>query len=147
MPFSLAGRPAFLLKHPDLAEVVLVTEHHKFAKSYGLQRAARLLGSGLLTAEGERHRHRRAVVQPAFHRQQLERYGQIMVAYASRVRDRWRAKQAVDVVAEAGALTLAIVGRTLFGSDVDSLSVEVRHALKVASDSLDPLISLLAPAR
>ena len=147
VPFSLAGRPAFLVKHPDLAEAVLVTGHHNFVKGYGLQRAARLLGSGLLTAEGERHRRRRAVVQPAFHRQQLERYGQIMVAHAVQVRDRWREKQTVDVTAEAGALTLAIVGRTLFGSDVESLSVEVRRALKVASDSVDPLISLLAPAR
>lgn len=147
VPFSLAGRPAFLLKHPDLAEAVLVTRHHEFVKADGLQRAARLLGNGLLTAEGDRHRRRRAVVQPAFHRQQLERYGQMMVAHAVRFRDRWRAQQTVDIVAEAGALTLAIVGRTLFGADIESLSVEVRHALKVASDSLDPLISLLAPTR
>lgn len=147
VPFSLAGRPAFLLKHPDLAEAMLVTRHHEFVKADGLQRAARLLGNGLLTAEGDRHRRRRAVVQPAFHRQQLERYGQMMVAHAVRFRDRWRAQQTVDIAAEAGALTLAIVGRTLFGADVESFSVEVRHALKVASDSLDPLISLLAPTR
>lgn len=145
-PFSLAGKPAVLVKHPDVAEAVLVSEHYKFIKSYGLQRAARLLGSGLLTAEGERHRRQRAVVQPAFHRQQLERYGQIMVAHAIRFRDRWRDEQVVDVTAEAGSLTLTIVGRTLFGADVESLTAEVRQALKVASDSLDPLISLLAPA-
>ena len=70
-----------------------------------------------------------------------------MVAHAARVRDRWRDNLTVDVVAEAGALTLAIVGRTLFGSNVELLSVEVRRALKAASDSLDPLISLLAPGR
>jgi cytochrome P450 len=87
------------------------------------------------------------VVQPAFHRQRLERYGQMMVADAVRFRDRWRARQTVDVAAEASALTLAIVGRTLFGADVESLSVEVRHALTTASDTLDPLISLLAPSR
>ncbi len=147
VPFSLAGQPAFLLTHPDLVEAVLVTRHHEFVKAYGLQRAARLLGNGLLTAEGERHRRQRAAVQPVFHRQQLERYGQIMVAHAVRLRDRWRAVETVDVAAEAGALTLAIVGETLFGADVESLSVEVRRALMVASDALDPLVSLLAPTR
>ena len=147
VPFSLAGRPAFLLTHPDLAESVLVSHHHRFVKADGLQRARRLLGNGLLTAEGERHRRQRNVVQPAFHRQQLERYAGRMVDHAARVRDRWRPNQPVDVVAEAGALTLAIVGDTLFGADVESLSAEVRQALMAASDALDPLVSLLAPAR
>ena len=147
VPFSLAGRPAFLVKHPDVVEAVLVSQHHKFVKAYGLQRARRLLGNGLLTAEGERHRRQRNVAQPAFHRQQLERYAAIMVAHAARARDRWQPHQTIDVSAEAGALTLAIVGETLFGADVESLSVEVRRALMAASDALDPLISLLAPAR
>ena len=147
VPFSLAGRPAFLLKHPAAVEAVLVSQHDKFVKSYGLQRVRRLLGNGLLTAEGDAHRRQRNVVQPAFHRQALERYGEIMVRHAARARDRWQPHQTVEVSAEAGALTLAIVGETLFGADIESLSVEVRQALMVASDALDPLISLLAPAR
>ena len=145
--FSLAGRPAFLLQHPDVAEAVLVSQQHKFVKADGLHRARRLLGNGLLTAEGERHRRQRNVVQPAFHRQQLERYAESMVAHAARARDRWQPQQTIEVSVEASALTLAIVGETLFGADVESLSVEVRHALMAASDALDPLVSLLAPLR
>jgi cytochrome P450 len=147
VPFSLAGRPAFLLTHPDVVETVLVSQHHKFVKASGLQRVRRLLGDGLLTAEGERHRRQRSVAQPAFHRPQLEQYAAVMVAHAARARDRWQPHGIVDVPAEAGALTLGIVGETLFGADVESLSVEVRRALMTASDALDPLISLLAPAR
>lgn len=44
----------------------------------------------LLTAEGENHRHRRRVVQPAFHRQRLDAYAETMVAHAARFRDRWQ---------------------------------------------------------
>jgi cytochrome P450 len=147
VPFSLAGRSAFLLKHPDFAESVLVTHQHKFVKAYGLQRATRLLGHGLLTAEGERHRTQRAVVQPAFHRQRLESHAQAMVTEAVQVRDRWRDRDVIDVAAEVGALTLAIVVRTLFGADVASMSGEIREAVKTASDAMDPLVSLLAPMR
>jgi cytochrome P450 len=147
VPFSLAGRPAFLLKHPDDVEGVLVAHHHKFVKADGLQRAARLLGDGLLTAEGESHRRRRSVVQPAFHRQQLDRYAAIMVRHAVGVRDGWTAGQSIDAGAEAGALTLAIVGEALFDADVTSLSGAVRDAIRTASDALDPLISLIAPSR
>ena len=147
VPFSLAGRSTFLLKHPDLVESVLVTHQHKFVKAYGLQRATRLLGHGLLTAEGEHHRRQRAVVQPAFHRQRLEGYAQTMVMEAVKVRDRWTEGDAIDVSAEAGALTLSIVARTLFGADVDLMSADIRRAVRTASDAMDPLVSLLAPMR
>jgi cytochrome P450 len=147
VPFALAGKPAFLVKHPDAVESVLITEHHRFAKSYGLQRARRLLGNGLLTADGESHRRQRAIVQPAFHRQQLERYGSIMARHGARVRDRWRDRQLVDISTEAGDLTLAIVVEAMFGCDVASLTAEVRRAVRTASETLDPLVSLLAPAR
>jgi cytochrome P450 len=147
VPFSLAGRSAFLLKHPDGIESVLVEHHQKFAKSFGLQRATRLLGHGLLTAEGESHRRQRTAVQPAFHRQRLERHADTMVAEAMRVRDGWQSGGAIDITAEAGGLTLAIVGRALFGADLTSLSADVRRAVATASDAMDPLISLLAPIR
>ena len=147
VPFSLAGRPAFLLKHPDLTEAVLVSQQDKFVKAPGLHRTRRLLGNGLLTSESEAHRRQRSVAQPAFHRQQLDRYGATMVAYAVRARDRWRPHQTIEVPAEASALTLAVVGKTLFGADVESLSIEIRQALMEASDTLDPLVSLLAPGR
>jgi cytochrome P450 len=147
VPFSLAGRPAFLLKHPDDVESVLVTHHERYVKAHGLQRAARLLGNGLLTAEGERHRARRMIVQPAFHRRQLERYARLIVDAAARSRDRWRPGEALDVGGEAGALTLAITARALFGADIEPLSSEVRQALRSASATLDPLVTLLAPAR
>jgi cytochrome P450 len=147
VPFALAGRPAILVKHPDLVEAVLVTQHQSFTKTEGLRRASRLLGTGLLTAEGERHRRQRAVMQPMFHRQRIERHAEAMVARAAEVRDAWQDQKSVDVAAEAGALTLAIAGHALFGADLGPVSSEIRAAVKAASDALDPLISLLAPAR
>jgi cytochrome P450 len=147
VPFSLAGHPAFLLKHPDLVEAVLVTHQDKFTKSNGLRRAARLLGKGLLTAEGESHRRQRSTIQPAFHRQRLERYSEIMVAHAVRMSHGWQDGETVNIVALAGALTLSIVGQALFGDDLRTVSDDVRRAARTASDSLDPFISLLAPVR
>lgn len=145
--FSLGRRPAFLLRHPEDIEAVLVTHHHKFVKAYGLQRARRLLGNGLLTSEGEEHRRQRAAIQPGFHRPHLEQYAAIMVAQTARVRDSWRESVPIDVSSETSALTLAIVTQSLFGTDVGSLSSDVRRALQLATDTIDPLVSLLAPAR
>jgi cytochrome P450 len=147
VPFSLAGRQAFLLKEPALVEAVLVTNPQNYVKAEGLRRARRLLGNGLLTAEGEQHRRQRSVIQPAFHRQQLHRYAAIMVAETERLSASWRDRQPIDLGADTGGLTLAIVCRTVFGAEVDGLTEEVRAALKTASATLDPMISLLAPVR
>lgn len=147
VPFVLAGQRTFLLKHPAFVEAVLVSHHQKFIKAYGLQRAARLVGNGLLTAEGERHRQQRKTVQPAFHRQRLEGYADVMVARAVGLRERWNHEQIIDLASEMSGLTLAIVGKALFGVEVESMAADVRQALTTAIDSLDPLISLLAPMR
>ena len=74
VPFSLGGHRAFLLNHPDYVEDVLVLNHSKFTKPPALQRSRALLGTGLLTAEGELHRRRRRLAQPAFSSDRMEAY-------------------------------------------------------------------------
>lgn len=147
VPFSIGRRQAFLLNHPAHIEEVLVSHHEKFVKGPAFERARRLLGNGLLTAEGPGHRRRRHLMQPALHRAQMERYGETMVACATRLRDTWQQGQPIDVAREMGSLTLAITGRTLFGVDAEPYASEVRRAVAMATASADPLVSLLAPLR
>src|SRR5206468_9405302 len=118
--FRLGPQRMALLNHPDYVEDVLVTRARLFKKGRALERAKRLLGEGLLTAEGEAHLRQRRLVQPSFHRQRIEGYAQAMVAHASRTAERWRDGGEIDVAAEMTQLTLTIVGDTLFGSDVES---------------------------
>src|SRR5918993_474558 len=73
----------------------------------------------LLTDEGEVHRRQRRLAQPAFHRQRVAAYGDVMAAYAIRARDRWHAGETIDVGQEMMRLTLAVVGKTLFDADVE----------------------------
>ena len=147
VPFSLGGHPAFLLNHPDYVEDVLVVNHSNFSKPPALQRSSALLGSGLLTAEGELHRRRRRVLQPAFGQDRMDAYGTTVAWCAERVHERWHDSQIVDMAAEMHRLTLAVIGQILFGADLAAEAADVRRALTVASASLDPLLSLLAPAR
>lgn len=147
VPFSLGGHRAFLLNHPDYVEDVLVLNHSKFIKPPALQRSSALLGTGLLTAEGELHRRRRRLAQPAFSPDRMNAHAATIARCAGRVHERWRDGQMVDMAAEMHALTLAVIGQILFGADLAPHADEVRRALTVASASIDPLFSLLAPAR
>ena len=133
--FTFGSQPVYLVSHPDLIEDVLVTSAKKFMKGIALQRAKRLLGEGLLTSEGQMHLRQRRTIQPLFHRQQVQRFAEAMVRHAVRWRDSVQDGATIDVTAEMGELTLAIVGETLFSTDVQSDAEEVREALSDAVQS------------
>lgn len=133
--FSFGSQQVYLVSHPDFIEDILVTSAKKFMKGVALQRAKRLLGEGLLTSEGQMHLRQRRTIQPLFHRQHVQRLSATMVAHAGRWRDSVTAGATLDVTAEMGALTLAIVGDTLFSTNVESDTTEVREALHDAVQS------------
>jgi cytochrome P450 len=125
----LGRQHIYCVSHPDAIRDVLVTHQNKFKKSRMLERARVLLGDGLLTSEGEHHRRQRRLVQPAFHRDRLAGYGAVMVERTVAARDRWQSGQSFDVLQEMMRMTLAIVAKTLFSTDVDSEADEIGVAL------------------
>ena len=133
--FTFGPQQVYLVSHPDWIEDVLVTSARKFHKGVALQRAKRLLGEGLLTAEGQAHLKQRRTIQPLFHRQQVQRFADAMVKHAIRWRDSIAPNSTIDVTNEMAGLTLAIVGETLFSSNVQSDADEVRDALSGAVQS------------
>ncbi|HEX8635792.1 MAG TPA: cytochrome P450 [Pyrinomonadaceae bacterium] len=140
--FRLGPQRALLLNHPDLIRDALVTRGDHFHKGRALQRSKRLLGEGLLTSEGEYHRRQRRLAQPAFHRKRVESYGAAMVAYAARSSARWRDGETLDIAHEMTRLTLSIVGKTLFDSDVEAEADEIGRAL---TEMLELFQMLLLP--
>ena len=127
--FRMGGQHMFLANHPEYIREVLVTRNANFAKGRALQRAKRLLGQGLLTSEGELHRRQRLLVQPAFHRQRIASYGQVMVDHADRASSRWKDGDTFDMSHEMTRLTLGIVAKTLFDAEVDSEADEIGEAM------------------
>ena len=120
---------AFFFRHPDQVKDVLVTHQHSFVKGRGLEWAKQFLGEGLLTSEGEFHRRQRRLSQPAFHRQRVQSYGTVMTDYAVRARERWRDGQAMDLAHEMMSLTMEVVAKTLFDTDVSGEADEIGASL------------------
>jgi len=132
--FAIASAELVLVNDPELIHRVTVTDHRKYYKSRGLERAKRLLGEGLLTSEGEVHLQHRRMLQPAFHRQRIAGYADSMVESAHRAASRWKSGDIIDITAELQRLTLAIVGRTLFDEDIESEAPEIGQALGESMD-------------
>jgi cytochrome P450 len=141
---DVPGSAAYLLNHPDLVHDVLVADHRSFHKGPTIQAAKMLLGESLLTSEDETHRRQRRLIQPMFHHERIASYAASMVRFAERAAERWGDGEQVDIQAEMSALTLAVVGDTLFGTDVDEYrSATVRRALTDTLGMFDRVYSPL----
>jgi cytochrome P450 len=138
--FRLGPVFVYLVNDPDLIRSVLVTRADAYHKGRALERARRLLGQGLLTSEGALHLRQRRLMQPAFHRERIAGYGETMVRYAGRAAERWKAGETIDVHKEMVALTLAIVGKTLFDADVEEEADEIGKALTEALELFQRLL-------
>ncbi len=124
------GVPMCLLNRPDCIESVLVTQHNNFEKSKDYRALRRVLGNGLLTSEGEFWRRQRKLVQPAFHQERIAAYTEVMVAYSERMLASWKDGQGLDVHEAMMRLTLDIVAKTLFDTDVSREAEDVGAALQ-----------------
>jgi cytochrome P450 len=124
------GVPLCLLNRPDCIESVLVTQHNNFEKSKDYRALRRVLGNGLLTSEGEFWRRQRKLVQPAFHQERIAAYTQVMVAYTERMLASWKDGKGLDVHEAMMRLTLDIVAKTLFDTDVSREAEDVGAALQ-----------------
>jgi cytochrome P450 len=118
------------INHPDLVEEVLVNQNRKFIKHYRLRDATRTLGQGLLISEGDFWRGQRRLAQPAFHRERIAAYGQLMVKLTDGMLATWADGQARDAQDDMMRLTLEIVAKALFDAEVGGDSAEVRAAME-----------------
>ena len=136
----LRGRlfPTALVADPVLARTVL-TRPTGFRQGRGVDVLRFTLGQGLLTSSGELHRRQRRLVQPAFHARRLATYARDAVELGSARSASWHDGQRIDVAAEMSSLTLEVVGRTLFGTDVrDEVAIvsQAQHELLKVFPSL-----------
>jgi cytochrome P450 len=121
----------FLIYHPDAIEELLVARNRDFIKSPGVRLLRPVLGDGLLLSEGDTWLRQRRLVQPAFHRQRVAGYGDVMASFAARHIAAWKDGDTRDMHAEMMALTQAIVAKTLFDADVSGDAHEAGQAAEV----------------
>jgi cytochrome P450 len=119
----------YVIHHPDDVKRVLVTNHRNYTKGVGLDRVKILLGNGIMTSEGDLWLKQRLMMQPMFHRRVITEFAQIIGAANDRFIVRWEAQAArgerVNVTDDMSELTLDIVLRAVFGTDLDRLSAQL----------------------
>lgn len=140
--WSVLGRHIYVISDADVLDHVHREHARVLCKSRALMEAKVLLGNGLLTNEGADHLRQRRLVQPAFHRDRIREYAERMVAATLDHEREWTAGRTVEMAADMSALTLDIVGRTLFGADLRADAAGVGASL---SKLLEAFPRLMVP--
>jgi cytochrome P450 len=134
---------AYVVNHPDLVREVLVTGGKDFMKGPTMQAVKLVLGENLLTSEEPQHMRRRRLMQPLFHHERIASYGDTMVRLAEWASAKWANGASVDVHQEMARLTLAIVGATVFDTDVET--EDARAVTRALSDFLSMFDRVYSP--
>jgi cytochrome P450 len=120
--YRFLGTSIVFINDPEYIREILVTQAASFVKERTVRRMKLLLGEGLITSDDPIHMRQRKVAAPAFHRQRIAAYGDQIVACAAHQSDTWQQEtpsgQPIDIAAASMKLSLEIVARTLFNTEV-----------------------------
>jgi cytochrome P450 len=143
----LAHVPVYLVAHPRDIETVLVTNAGNFTKSADYRALARVLGRGLLTSEGDFWKRQRSLIQPAFHRESIQAYANVMTHATRRMLESWQEKGERNIHEDMMRVTLEIVAQCLYGAEVAGAAERVGKAMEVVTEKFvnNASLALLFP--
>lgn len=124
-----AGRHVFQANHPDLIQELLLTDARHHHRGIVMQKAQLVLGQGLLSSEDPHHMRQRRLAQPAFHRDRIAAYGTVIGTYTRELTYSWKPGDIRDLHDDMQLLSLRIVGKTMFNSEMESINARIAAAI------------------
>lgn len=113
--------PTVWIASPQGARDVLANHDGAFDKRTNMVRQVRLLsGDSVFSLAHEPWKPRRRTLQPLFTKKHVEGFTGHMSAAAQGLAEGWADGSVIDIDAESRRLTLRVLGRSLFGLDLDS---------------------------
>jgi cytochrome P450 len=117
----LAAGPSRFVVVRDPQEIwrVLVTDGDSFRPGKWKRRARRFVGDTLNTLDGNEHRRRRLLLQPALDRRRIARFEPAVAARVERAQDEWQDGARIPLRVELERLSLVVAGEVLLSAEVD----------------------------
>ncbi|MBM9577498.1 cytochrome P450 [Leptospira sp. 201903070] len=148
--FGIRKTRIFMIQSPEDIRHVLQENSANYHKSVFYDELKRILGKGLLTSEGDFWKKQRRLIQPAFHRQRISEFTHIMAEETRTIFQEWESRQkngtlGVDLSEEMMRLTFAIVGKTLFRSDVKEYSDIIATNVEIAMQEVTKRLTMVFP--
>lgn len=129
----------YQVNHPALVEQILVNDRERFKKaSMSQEDLGDLLGQGLVLSEGDLWERQRERIQPAFYMDRIAEYADTMVAEVQSAADDWHGSPTVNIENEMKGLTLRILIKSMFGSDIEYEERGIRQTVQSLQEPGQP---------
>jgi len=136
--YNVAGDDGYMVRHPEDIQRVLVTDASDFCRAQITQDSlGQVADGGLFLDEGDAWQRERTALQPAFYRDRIETYAEMMVRYASERADEWGGRERVVVSDEMRTLTLEILTKTLLDVDIRGRESDIGDAAEAITANFD----------
>ncbi|MEL7147062.1 MAG: cytochrome P450, partial [Bacteroidota bacterium] len=114
--FRLAHRYIYYVNDPSYIHHILQDNHRNYKKSLAYKKLSLMLGNGLFTSDGDFWLRQRRLAQPAFHKERIEGYFEIIKRHVSEFIVTSRcATDSLALGSEMTKLTLKIIAEALLG--------------------------------
>jgi cytochrome P450 len=139
--YRFLGTTIVFVNDPDFINEILINQAPAFVRERTIVRLKILLGEGLITSDDPIHMRQRRIAAPAFHRQRIAGYATEIVSSAAAAAASWHPGQELDIADEMMQLSLHIVARTIFDSEVTPEVLSVRDEVNIVMDLYNFLIA------
>jgi|TARA_B110000261_G_scaffold156948_1_gene191411 cytochrome P450 len=132
--FRVVNRQFFVLNHPDYLKHVLVDNITNYSRKKTYSILAEMLGTGLITSEGEVWRQRRRIAQPAFSKDNLN---SLIKDIDSTVTNYWELHKSsktekIELDSSMNSLALNMLCTSIIKTDLNDRSEQIRQNLNDA---------------
>ncbi|HEU5383615.1 MAG TPA: cytochrome P450 [Ktedonobacteraceae bacterium] len=127
--FHMGPFNVVVFNDPHFIHSFLVDHADDFDKGWSMHRA--FVGNGLFISEGAFHAKQRKIVAPSFQPRQVASYADIMAMYGEKLAESWRDGEQIALGKAMNAVTMSIIGKTLFDEDMFSEADDLGKALLV----------------
>jgi cytochrome P450 len=128
---------SYFIRDPELINAINVTHAKHIQKPKVVKQMWKpFLGNGLVPNDGESWRRQHKLIMPAFHKMRIDAYAPTMAEYTRDMIRRWREGEQRDLRREMVELTLRVVAKTLFDTDVAGDSQTINDAMIDISEAL-----------
>ena len=131
--FHLGNLTLYQVNSPQGIQHILQDKHHNYIKGEYWDSLRQFAGNGLIVSEGAFWLRQRRLMQPVFHRQRIQEYGDVIQQATNALLERWcfyaASRQPVYIDREMTKLTREVVTRAMFSAQVDDESNEISEAV------------------
>ena len=123
------AKPAYVINSHEFVQEILVSKDSFFRKGRTTGVLRRTIGDGLLTAEKEEHERQKRYHQPLFYKERLQSYASTVVEETEKLSKKLQYKSTCLMNDEMMQLTLSIIAKTMFATDLEETKQELAAAV------------------